>query len=122
MEEDQILKFDTHNGMARVAMTAGIPVFALLFLLMGGVISLFVGVYMLGWGGLLFATPFILVLIVLRLICQKDDKAFRRCWFWWQRKTLDRRYGRLLLLTPRNSVWRIKNARRSIQKRIIAGE
>ncbi|PLO03108.1 hypothetical protein CWM94_00140 [Klebsiella pneumoniae] len=122
MEEDQTLKFETHNGMARVAMFAGIPVFALLFLVVGGVISLFIGIYSFGWWGLTFALPAVLALIFLRLICQKDDKAFRRFWFWRRRKKLDRQYGRLLLLTPRHSAWRNKNARRSIQKRIIAGE
>lgn len=122
MDEDQTLKFETHNGMARVAMFAGVPVFALLFLVVGGVISLFTGIYMLGWWGLTFAVPSVLALIFLRLICQKDDKAFRRFWFWRRRKALDRQYGRLLLLTPRNPVWRKKYARRSIQKRIITGE
>ncbi|SHH68940.1 VirB3 family type IV secretion system protein [Pectobacterium carotovorum] len=122
MEQDEILEFDTHNAMSRVPMAWGVPVFALLFLAVGGLIATFAGVYLWGWWGFLAALPFILVIVGLRVICERDDKAFRRLRFYFRRQKMNRKYGRHLLITPRNIRWREKNARRVIQKRILTGK
>ncbi|HAS8875730.1 TPA: hypothetical protein I8F30_004382, partial [Salmonella enterica] len=58
-QESEILKFETYKAMSRVPNFAGVPVFALLFLSIGGVISTFVSAYFWGWWGLLVALPFV---------------------------------------------------------------
>lgn len=121
-QENTVLEFKTHNAMSRVAMFAGVPVFALLFLVMGCCISTFVCVYIWKWWGFSVAVPFILIIAGLRIICERDDKAFRRMRFYLRRWKLNRKFGRHLLITPRNSRWRHKYARRVIQKRILTGK
>ncbi|ELO7299347.1 hypothetical protein R0R68_004518, partial [Salmonella enterica] len=54
-QESEILKFETYKAMSRVPNFAGVPVFALLFLSIGGVIGTFLSVYFWGWWGLLVA-------------------------------------------------------------------
>lgn len=121
-EEILDLEFETHNAMGRVAMFAGVPVFPLLFLIMGFAVTLFASIYLWGWWGLLPPVPFVLAVIGLRLICERDDKAMRRFWFQRLRSRLNHKYGRHLLITPRNPQWSIKHARRIIKKRILTGE
>ncbi|EHO4880165.1 VirB3 family type IV secretion system protein [Escherichia coli] len=121
-ETNEILEFDTNNAMNRVAMFAGIPVFAFLFLVVIGCILTFSSVWMWGWWGFIVTIPFILAIVGLRIICERDDKAFRRFRFQLRRWKMNRKYGRHLLLTSRNPRWRDKYARRVIQKRILTGK
>ncbi|APV28425.1 hypothetical protein E2Y33_23350 [Salmonella enterica] len=121
-EKTETLKYDTHNAMGRVAMYWGIPVFPLIFLLMGVAISFFVGIYLWGWWGIATPSPFIIALLALRIITERDDKAMRRFFFTRRRKRMNRKFGRHLLITPRNPKWRETNERRAIKKRILTGE
>ncbi|MBW3154198.1 VirB3 family type IV secretion system protein, partial [Salmonella enterica subsp. enterica serovar Javiana] len=100
-QESEILKFETYKAMSRVPNFAGVPVFALLFLSIGGVIGTFLSVYFWGWWGLLVALPFVLIILGLRILCERDDKAFRRLRFILRRRKMNRKYGRHLLITPR---------------------
>lgn len=120
--DEEIPRFDTYRAMSRVAMFAGVPVFAGIFLFMGAFVSLFAGVYLWEWGGLIPPSFFLIAIMVLRIICARDDKAFRRVRFFLRRIKLNRRYGRLLLITTRTKDWRMNNARRVIRKQILAGE
>nr|WP_237747342.1 VirB3 family type IV secretion system protein [Salmonella enterica] len=102
--------------MSRVPNFAGVPVFALLFLSIGGVIGTFLSVYFWGWWGLLVALPFVLIILGLRIICERDDKAFRRLRFILRRRKMNRKYGRHLLITPPKSSLERKICKTSYQE------
>lgn len=116
------LVFDTHNAMSRVAMFCGVPLFPLIFLVIGFVASLFAGIYFLGWWGLVFPMPFLGAIIGMRMLCERDDKAIRRFFFHRRRGRLNKQYGRHLVITPRNSKWREKYVRRLVKKHIFTGK
>lgn len=116
------LEFDSLNGMNRVAMTWGIPVFILIFGVMGLLVSLLIGVLTLGWWGIAPAVPFAVFLLFIRVISERDDKAMRRYSFAVSRFLLNRKYGRHLLITPRNPNWSKHNVQRDAKKRILSGE
>lgn len=121
-EDEEALTFETHNAMSRVAMFCGIPLFPLIFLVIGLAVSLFAGIYFWGWWGLCPPVPFLLAMIGLRMICERDDKAMRRFFFHRRRYWMNWKYGRHLLITPRHAKWREKYARRIIKKHLLAGK
>lgn len=100
------LKFDSYSGMSRVPLFWGVPTFPLLLCFVGTLISGIAGLTLTGtgWGGL-FASPFLLTAMVLRILCENDDKYLRRLRFMVRRFCLNLRFGRALLITPHNPVW-----------------
>ena len=121
-DDDAVLEFETHNAMSRVAMTVGVPLFVLIFHGLAFIVCFFAGIYFLAWWGLLIPLPVILSFFGARIICALDDRALRRFKFSLRRRRLNSRYGRHLLLTPRNPDWSKKNARRVIRKSFLPGE
>lgn len=115
------LSFDSHNAMARVAMFCGIPLFPLIFLVIGAAVGLFSGVYFFGWWGLGFSFPFLGGICGMRMLCSRDDKAIRRYFFHRKRQRLNKAYGRHLVITPRTLQWREKYVRRLVKKNLLAG-
>lgn len=122
MDLKENLEFDSHNGMSRVAMFWGVPVFPLLFCVMGFFISGVIGLTVFGWKGLFIPIPFVIFALFLRVISERDDKAMRRVMFIIRRWRYNRKYGRHLLITPRNPKWSKYNVHRQAKKRILAGE
>lgn len=71
------IEYPSYNGLSRVAMYWGVPlmaiVFIVLFSLMVGVIaSIFLGV-----GGILFGFVGLPILVYFKQICETDDQALR---------------------------------------------
>lgn len=121
-DQNEILEFETHNAMSRVAMQIGVPLFVLIFHILALVICLFVGIYLFGWWGLSIPTPVVLSFFAIRIICALDDRALRRFRFVLRRQLMNKRYGRHLLLTPRYADWSKKNARHAIRKHFLTRE
>jgi type IV secretory pathway VirB3-like protein len=121
-QEDEDLKFDSHNGMSRVPMFWGIPVFPLIFCVLGTFITGVIGISVFGAKGLIFPLPFILLALFIRVISERDDKAMRRFIFSIRRWRRNRKYGRHLLITPRNPKWSVVNVQRQAKKRVLNGE
>lgn len=121
-KDGETLKFDSHNGMSRVAMQWGIPVFPLIFCVMGFALTALVGLLVFGGWGILMAAPFVIFALFLRIISERDDKAMRRMFFSFRRWRRNRKYSRHLLITPRNSKWSRHNVQRQAKKRVLGGE
>lgn len=120
--EKEKLSFDSYNGMSRVAMFWGVPIFPLLFCFVGILFFGVIGFTLFGmWGGVLIS-PFIILVIFIRIVCEKDDKYLRRILFMVKRLFLNRKYGKNLLLTPQNPRWSLYYGRRFAQKRILSGK
>ncbi|MEN4536651.1 VirB3 family type IV secretion system protein [Pantoea agglomerans] len=121
-DDNSILEFETHNAMSRVAMTVGVPLFVLIFHGLAFVVCFFAGIYCFGWWGLIFPAIPLLSFLAIRIICALDDRALRRFKYSLRRRRLNHRYGRHLLITPRNPDWSKRNARRIIRKNFLPGE
>lgn len=122
MADKKKLLFDSYNAMSRPAMQWGIPVMPMMGLLMGGLCGFGIGAALISWGwGVIFAFPFVVGLLALRLITAVDDRYFRRVRFAVQRIRLNFTYGKQLLLTPFNPKWSHYYGRRFSQKRYAAG-
>lgn len=121
-DENSTLRFDTHGGLNRVAMKWGVPYVLLIIMAFFILVSLAAGIYFFQWYGLIFPAPFVLLLFGIRILCALDDRALRRMRFVLRRRLLNRKYGRHLLLTPRNPEWRKNHARRVFQENILSRE
>ncbi|WP_080593291.1 VirB3 family type IV secretion system protein [Pseudomonas fluorescens] len=116
------LIFESYNAMSRPAMYWGIPIMPMLGLLMGAVLSFIVGMATLSWvWGLVFAFPFVVGLLALRLITSVDDRYFRRVRFALRRLLLNLKHGKRLLLTSFNPKWSQYYGRRFAEKRYLSG-
>ncbi|WP_375122158.1 VirB3 family type IV secretion system protein [Pseudomonas sp. LW8] len=116
------LIFESYNAMSRPAKYWGIPIMPLLGLLMATAVSFIVGMVILSWiWGLVFAFPFVVAMIALRLISSIDDRYFRRVRFAIRRIRLNFKYGKRLLLTSFNPKWSQYYARRFAEKRYVSG-
>jgi hypothetical protein len=121
MPDKEKLLFDSYNGMSRPAMQWGIPIMPMIGLIMGALLSFGAGTAMFSWlWGLIFAFPFAVGLLALRLITSVDDRYFRRIRFAFRRLRLNLKYGKQLLLTPYNPKWSQYYGRRFSQKRYAA--
>lgn len=103
-------------------MFCGVPLFPLIFLVIGLVVGFFAGMYFFGWWGLGFSLPFLGAIIAMRMLCERDDKAIRRFFFHRRRCRMNKKYGRHLVITQRNSKWREKYVRRLVKKHILTGK
>ena len=121
-DDNSTLSFDSHGGMNRVAMKWGVPYVLLIIMAFFILVSLAAGIYFFQWFGLIVPAPFVLLLFGIKILCALDDRALRRFRFVLRRRALNRRYGRHLLLTPRNPVWSKKHARRVFQENILSGK
>ncbi|UDJ88601.1 VirB3 family type IV secretion system protein [Erwinia amylovora] len=121
-DENIRLSFDSHGGMNRVAMKWGVPYLLLIALAFFILVSLVAGIYFFGWFGLAAPVPFVLMLFAIKIMCALDDRALRRFRFVLRRRYLNKKYGRHLLLTPRNPEWSKKHARRVLQENILSGK
>ncbi|MFJ7316422.1 VirB3 family type IV secretion system protein [Pseudomonas sp. NPDC098747] len=112
------LLFDSYNAMSRPAMYWGIPIMPMIALIMCSLLVFGIGtaIFSLVWG-LIFAFPFVIGLLALRLITSVDDRYFRRVRFGLRRLRLNLKYGKQLLLTPFNPKWSQYYGRRYSQKR-----
>ncbi|MEA9446199.1 VirB3 family type IV secretion system protein [Candidatus Fukatsuia symbiotica] len=121
-KEAEHLEFDSHNGMSRIPLFWGVPIFPLLLCFVGTLVFGVSGFSAFGgWGGLL-ALPFLLVGIALRIVCEKDDKYLRRLHFMLRRLRLNRRFGKSLFVTPQNPKWSQYYGRRYAKVRFSGGD
>lgn len=120
-EETQRLEFDSHNGMSRVPLFWGVPIFPLLLCFVGTLFSAVGGFTEFGvWGGLL-SLFFIIPGIALRIVCEKDDKYMRRLRFMVRRLRLNMKYGKSLFVSPQNPKWSAYYGRRYAKIRFSRG-
>lgn len=110
MTENIHTKQLTFNGLGRQAMVIGIPLPALVFCCVGGLLSAFITMPFLQGSALFFLLLPLPPLAFIRSICMKDDQALRvvlaECqWFFRRRNTglfnntttiLSTKYGRQL--------------------------
>lgn len=106
MSEKKKVLYESYNAMARPALFWGIPILPMLALFSLGLICGVVGatIFSFIWG-LVFALPFVIALIALRLMTSIDDRYIRRMGFMLRRIWLNLKYGKQLLLTPYNPNW-----------------
>lgn len=120
--EAKQLEFDIYNGMSRVPLFWGVPIFPLLLCFVSTLVFGMGGFSVFGVWGSLLALPFILVGIALRIVCEKDDKYLRRLHFMLRRLRLNFRFGQSLFVTPQNPKWSQYYGRRYAKVRFSRGE
>lgn len=120
-QDTEDLEFESYNGMSRVPLYWGVPVFPLLLCFVGTLLSAGVGITLFGvWGGLL-TLFFIIPGIALRIVCEKDDKYMRRLGFMVRRLRLNMKYGKSLFVSPQNPKWSSYYGRRYAKVRFSRG-
>jgi hypothetical protein len=121
MSDKKRLLFDSYNAMSRPAMHWGIPIMPMIALFMGGLVSFGAGAAIFSWvWGLVFAFPFAVALLALRLITSIDDRYLRRIRFALRRLRLNMKHGKQLLLTPFNPKWSQYYGGRFSQQRYVS--
>ncbi|MNC33148.1 hypothetical protein D3C75_815310 [compost metagenome] len=121
MTDKEKLVFESYNAMSRPAMHWGIPIMPMMGMVLGALFGFGVGAALISWvWGVIFAFPFLVALLALRLITSVDDRYFRRIRFALRRVRLNLTYGKQLLLTPFNPKWSHYYGRRYSQKRYAA--
>lgn len=110
----------TYNGMGREAIYWGIPIMPFAAIAMITMLITGISIFIFSFWGLLAALPGGITLIAIRVACSLDSKALDRIAFVIRRFSLNRKYGKPLLLTPYNPKWSSFYDRRFAQKYHVA--
>lgn len=84
--DDEQIEYPSFNGLSRVALFWGVPLMAIVIIVIASLVIAIVATLFLGPGGLFFGAVGIPILFYLKHICENDDQAARivflelRCW------------------------------------------
>lgn len=71
------VEYPSYNGLSRVALYWGVPLMAIVFIVMISLVIAVLAAMFLGIGGILFGAVGLPFLLYLKQICETDDQALR---------------------------------------------
>lgn len=96
-------EYPSYNGLSRVALFWGVPLMAIVCIVLAGLLIGVFGAMLMGIGGALFGAVGIPFLLYLKQICENDDQAFRiavlEIWCRINRRN-GKHFGNTYTLTP----------------------
>jgi type IV secretion system protein VirB3 len=71
------IEYSSYNGLSRVAMYWGVPLMAIVFIVLLSLVVAVIAAMFVGVGGILFGALGFPILLYLKQICETDDQALR---------------------------------------------